>query len=252
VDENWILVRYTQEDRRSLDRINVDTGQRQRLNPDYRTDWYQVMAVDGQQYIFDPSPDSPLTLYHIQSGHFRDRSTVLPDPQWIIYLAGTSVNSALYRMHHDRSGVQLLTDGNSVDWLQAWSPDARWLYYSSRKNGNRHLFRMHSDGSHQQQLTNAFHDLWFQAWSPDGQWMILTANTARGEPTALYRMRPDGRHLQQLTFPVDGHHFFETWATPPNLPFNQLTMVILASGIIGFTFFWRKLWLQHSGKLWRV
>ena len=116
-------------------------------------------------------------------------------PGRIAFVSDRDGDAEIYVMNADGSGVEQLTDNDSVDRDPAWSPDGgRLAFVSDRGNDAEFydIYVMNADGSGVEQLTDGCSN-YRPAWSPDGG---RVAFSSRGDIFVMYL---DGAGVVQLT-----------------------------------------------------
>ena len=111
-----------------------------------------------------------------------------PDGERIAFVSGGNLNSDIYVMNADGSGITRLTHNNDASIRRpAWSPDGERIAFVF--NGD--IYLMSADGSTVTRLTHNNADDWSSspAWSPDGE---RIAFSRRDGNTDIYVMNVDG------------------------------------------------------------
>ncbi len=113
----------------------------------------------------------------------------------IAFVSGRDGDAEIYVMNADGSGVEQLTDNDSVDTNPAWSPDGDRIVFTSDRDNDVEIYDiyvMNADGSGVEQLTDGCSND-APAWSPDGD------RIAFGSRGGIYVMNADGSGMEQLT-----------------------------------------------------
>jgi Tol biopolymer transport system component len=120
-----------------------------------------------------------------------------PDGAWIAFslFEANAPNAQIFRIQHNGTSLQQLTDGEGPHIARAWSPDGAWIAFEHGEN----VFTMRADGSHTTQITQGGSNR-DPVWSPDGEWIIFLRKIPGPRSNFnLHRMRPDGSGLERLT-----------------------------------------------------
>lgn len=139
-----------------------------------------------------------------------------PDGARIVFVSdrdssnsGFSLNSELYLMNADGTGVTRLTTmdpdlvlaANRTNDDPHWSPDGQKIAFVSRRDGNEEIYVMNADGSGQTNLTN--NPAWDTSpvWSPDGRQFLFvsTRDQTTGGIAQIWVMNSDGSVPTELT-----------------------------------------------------
>lgn len=154
----------------------------------------------------DGSGERPLT----QPGSLNYNPTWSPNGDWIAFTSERAGPVNLFRMHHDGSDVQRLTDA-SYDDQAAFSPDgAQIVFVSTRAAGFANLWILEVATRKARALTTGRGGDFRPAWSPDGQWIAFSSDRDSSLPTAksrwerlhlvdIYLVHPDGSGLKRIS-----------------------------------------------------
>ena len=85
----------------------------------------------------------------------------------LLFTRYIGVETHLYRMNVDGSGVEELAAGSEASGGR-WSPDGSRILFASDREGNLELFVMNADGSQLRRLTDTPGNEVHPVWSPDG------------------------------------------------------------------------------------
>jgi Tol biopolymer transport system component len=161
----------------------------------------QVTTQPGEDGPDDFSPDGSRIVF------FR-----------IDYSRPEKVQTALFIVGVDGSGLRRLTSWGLGGLRASWSPDGRWIVFDN----DTRIWVVHPDGSGLEKILIDTGGRPYRArqpaWSPDGTMIALSMRILEdGEHRDIYTMRPDGTHLVQVTdsptmdeFPDWGTHSLAT------------------------------------------
>jgi TolB protein len=118
----------------------------------------------------------------------------------IVFYSDRKVQSDIYIMAVDGSGLQRLTDDPADDVGPAISPDGNLIVFSSKRDGNFELYLMGSDGSNLNRLTDTAANELHPTFSSDGQLIVYTVYTSsEWDDGDIFSMDLDGTNSRQLT-----------------------------------------------------
>jgi Tol biopolymer transport system component len=118
------------------------------------------------------------------------------------------LNSEVFAMNPDGSGVVDLTKSPLSDGAPEWSPNGKRIVFMRREPSgfDFNIFVMNADGSGQTQLTFSPALDEFPTWSPDGTKIAFVSTRSDPNPTSpdatqqIWVMNSDGSSPRQLTF----------------------------------------------------
>lgn len=159
----------------------------------------------------------------------------------ILFQRRENLNTDIYLIQPDGSGLTQLTDDPAEDYEPRWSPGYEFIAFVSDRDGvsGGQIYVMNPDGSDQRRLTTSEFTDDYPNWSPDGSTLIFqrssagldnverssdiwTVNVETGEETQLTTEEawdstpsysPDG---QTITFESDRAGPFEIWHMDPD------------------------------------
>ncbi len=125
-----------------------------------------------------------------------------PDGRWIAFSSSRIGGADIWRMRHDGSDLQQVTQRASQEGHPSWSPDAGSLLFDAfgdgiTEDGMPDVFVIDLGTGQSRNLTDAPGMDAIAEWSPDGKWIAFGSN--RDGDWDLYRVRPNGSALEQLT-----------------------------------------------------
>ena len=98
----------------------------------------------------------------------------------------------VYTIDFDGSGLERLTDLNTISILPRWSPDGRQIAFTCYKNGNPDLFLINAKGGKEKQISSSRGLNMAGAWAPDGKSLLVTSSRDGEEEIYLLSL-PDCR-----------------------------------------------------------
>ncbi|MEO8227766.1 MAG: hypothetical protein ABI637_10050 [Gemmatimonadota bacterium] len=108
-----------------------------------------------------------------------------------------AVQSAIYVIKIDGTGLTRLTPPGADGMHPSWSPDGQRLVFSSSRDGGSNIYAMNADGTNPIRLTYAINRHSQPAWSPDGA-RIAFVSTRDGN-AEIYVMNADGSAPVRIT-----------------------------------------------------
>jgi TolB protein len=153
---------------------------------------------DGNWEIYTVRPDGTELRRLTRDEAFDAAPVWAPDGSGMIAFASDrgGVDSHLYLMAHDGSGVRRLTFGDD-EGSPDWSPDGRRIVYAGFSSGNADIWTIEADGSGARRLTRSEIFEYTPRWSPDGRWIAFEGYL--GDAPDIFVMRPDGSASRRLT-----------------------------------------------------
>ena len=210
--------------RRDMYVMNVDGSDVAQLSYESGAEWDQDWSPDGNWIVFAYYHNGNLDIYKMRadaSGWIRLTDTEedwspsdpdwSPDGQSILFSAGPTqksnsppVNTDIYIMDANGSGVTRLTSHTAKDRYPAWSPDGERIAFMSNRDGHNKIYTMDADGFDITLLTD---DVsiggWTSppdmslTWSPDGQYIAFSYDVDGDHE--IYTIHISGSGLTQLT-----------------------------------------------------
>jgi len=121
------------------------------------------------------------------------------DGKQVVFNRGepNTLESALYVMNIDGSGLRQLTNMPGAEWVPSWSPDGKRIAFVSKTEQDQQIFSINADGSELRQLTHTVAPTYGPDWSPDGTHIVYNSNASGIDQ--LYTMNADGSNQTQIT-----------------------------------------------------
>jgi Tol biopolymer transport system component len=153
---------------------------------------------DGNWEIYSVRPDGTDLKRLTNDPAFDAAPAWAPDGSGIIAFSSDrgGVDSHLYVMARDGSGVQRLTNGDD-EAVPDWSPDGSMIAYAGFSGGNADIWVRRADGSSPRRLTTGTIFQYTPRWSPDGRWIAFEAYV--GDNPDIFIVHPDGSAIRRLT-----------------------------------------------------
>jgi Tol biopolymer transport system component len=161
-------------------------------------DPFQVTTQPGEDGADDYSPDGARIVF------FRTD-----------YSRPEKVQTALFVVNVDGSGLRRLSSWGLGGFTASWSPDGQWILFDAKVR----IWIVHPDGSGLQKILIDTGGRPYRArepvWSPDGTMIALSMRIVEdGQHRDIYTMRPDGTNLVQVTSSPTTDEFPD-WGTHP-------------------------------------
>jgi serine/threonine protein kinase/Tol biopolymer transport system component len=133
-------------------KLNLRTGEEERLTTDPQTDMYPQISPDGDEIVFVSNRDGDYDLY---------------------------------LMDINGNNLRQLTRNLQTDRIPAWSADGRWIIYSSdtRGDGTHDLYQIRPDGSEQTLIYSDGNRNSHPRWSDDDQYIVFTGGAPNDNST---------------------------------------------------------------------
>jgi serine/threonine protein kinase/Tol biopolymer transport system component len=205
-------------------RTNLDTGQKERLFPDFRTSADYSLSLDGKLILFGTRDDKGASHLWVAPLDRRtppqevlstgEVSETAFGPHGSVFFKARDRNAYyLYRMNRDGTGRQKVLQVPIINF-DAISPDGRWVIVRQAITGEgdtRAVMAYPIAGGSPVRITPGFSAA---AWSGDGRWLyiiLFTEGFTKGKTVAL--PIPPGRDVPNL--PASGVQSLEEAAGIP-------------------------------------
>lgn len=90
-------------------------------------------------------------------------------------IVGPFVNTAIYKINADGTGITLLTSKMGGDYDPAWSPDGKQIMMTSLQDGVQHIYLMDTDGGNRTRLSKPGAKEAQARWSPSGDHIVFVS-----------------------------------------------------------------------------
>lgn len=163
--------------------LDADTGQSRRLThlgrnwrPSWSPDGTRMALMGGFDTIYLMNADGS-SAAELATGFSPSWS---PDGQRIVYYNNQrdSLNSDIYTIHADGSGLSNLSQHPANDWDPVWSPDGTRIAFTSARTGSAEIYTMRVCAAGEVACTPDVQQLTFHpatdrtpAWSSDGRYI---------------------------------------------------------------------------------
>ncbi len=224
---NWIAYTYgvdqdsTGTDPRYLERINIQTGEKQRLTFDNGGINFPSFSSTGDQIVYTGCKSGFCQLYilDIGSGNIEKLPGITVKAMWpswcsdgdkdLIAFEGrvTSSNRRIYLYDGSTKKVSPISKG-SYDLRPSWSPDCSKIVFLRDIKGQDDIYIHDVQEDRDYAVLESTYDEFNASWSPDGKHIIFTRVTqdtngdgfqTLDDYSDLFMMNADGSDITALT-----------------------------------------------------
>jgi len=210
------IVFVTEQDgNREIYIMRSDGSEQTRLTNNPADETGPLWSPDGKKIAFVSDRDGNEEIYLMNadgSGQVRVTHTTIDNyiySAWAWSPGGTkitfalgmftadAVNSTIYVVNTDGTGLTQLTDNQESNHSPDWSPNGNLISFVSERDGNPEIYVMNINGSNQVRLTNSELQDYSQVWSPDSTQIAFTSyRDGNGE---VYIVKADGSSQYRIT-----------------------------------------------------
>lgn len=210
------FVRSDANGTRNLFVVNADGTNEQRVTDSIIVEGTVLWTPDGKSVVMQAGVEGVSRVVRVGVGPDNKLSdsaqltadvtgdsafpAVSPDGKMVAYcFKPTGGQFQVYVMNIDGSGKKMLSDGQGVATLPAWSPDSKSVMYvqgaDAAAGSPREVWTVAIDGSPAKKITNTGVPLSYPAWSPDGKTLSVVELISDRE-SKLELMNTDGSNLR--------------------------------------------------------
>jgi Tol biopolymer transport system component len=177
-------------------------GERQIETPNHKGDVSNPQLVMNKTDLAIAAwDDGDQTAGGIIHTHVWDRWEPWGQPTFpndpIVFESQRDMNSEIYLINPDQTGLTRLTTDPAEDREPVWSPDGMEIAFVSDRDGNDEIYKMSADGTNPVRLTTLAGSDRRPAYSPDGT-RIAFDNDGDGDDE-IFVMNVDGTGVTKLT-----------------------------------------------------
>jgi serine/threonine protein kinase/Tol biopolymer transport system component len=132
-----------------------------------------------QVYLRDLFVNNSVQLTNLPEGACQPDWS--PDGTELVFVSpckkidGPFVNTTIYKIRADGSGITLLTSMPGGDYDPAWSPDGKTILLTSLQDGNQHIYLMDTNGGNRILLSPPGAKESQARWSPSGDRIVFVS-----------------------------------------------------------------------------
>lgn len=115
----------------------------------------------------------------------------------IAFVSKTGLKSDIYSVNFDGTGIQKITNHQSILVTPRWSPDGNWLAFTSFKRGRPEIYLRHLKSGAEKRVASFDGLNLCGAFSPDSEKILLTLSKDGNEE--IYVLQIDALKLMRLT-----------------------------------------------------
>lgn len=217
-----------------LYRLDLATGQEQRLTDRTAPEFDAVYAPDGRSLYFAWDETTPnqgnIDVYKLtledrattkivgdaQGLSHEESPTCSPDGRWLAFTSTRDGNQELYVATAEGNELRRLTSDPAIDAHPAWSPDGRTIAFATNRWGDLEIALIDPDGSHLRRWTDSPGLDDYPVWSPDGKRLAFVSN--RGGDLDIYVADVEGGEPVNVTR-HPGWENFPAWRSDRELAY---------------------------------